>query len=209
MKRLVLLLCLATVAAAQEKVEILIDLEGVHRTGGSTEIAAPDGSIYAPEFDNGGGIGGGVNWYFSSRVSLELKVAALVSGGTIVVRGPDFIGTVELDDAQIYPITAVMQWHPFEKAALRPYFGAGVSHVILRNISQSALAPGLEFDNPTGLVLNGGVHLLTSKRWSLYGDVKYIPIETSAGVRLEDGGSGETSLDVKPLVVSFGIAYHF
>lgn len=204
------LLLVAVSAGAQEKVDLLIDLEGVHRTAGLDPVAGASGVIYTPDFDNGGGIGGGVNWHFSSRVSLELKVAALLTGAEVRVVGPDFIGVIELDDSQVFPITAVLQWHPFEKGSFRPYFGAGVSHVILKNIEETTLTPEIEFDDPTGLVLNGGVRLIMSKRWSMYGDAKYIALETSGSVRFDDTAAPvEADLNVRPLVVAFGLAYHF
>jgi len=206
----VIAFCLAFPVLAQERVDLLFDLEGVHRTGGTESAIGSGGVAYTPKFDNGGGIGGGVNWFFSSRVSLELKIAALLSSGRIgVSAGPDFVGVIKLDDNQIYPITAVMQWHPFEKGSLRPYFGAGVSYVVLKDVEASDLTPEIEFDDPAGLVLNAGVRLVTSKRWGFFGDVKYIPLETSGQVRFGDAEPAEADFDVQPLVVGFGIAYHF
>jgi outer membrane protein W len=210
MKRVILVLLVAVSAGAQERVDLLIDIEGVHRTAGVDPVVGASGVIYRPDFDNGGGIGGGVNWHFSSRVSLELKVAVLWTGAEVRVVGPDFIGVIELEDSRVFPITAVVQWHPFEEGSFRPYFGGGVSHVILTNIGETTLTPEIEFDDPTGLVLNGGVRLIMSKRWSLYGDAKYIPLETSGNVRFDDDEAPvEAEINVRPLVVAFGLAYHF
>jgi outer membrane protein len=210
MKHALFALLVAVSAGAQEKVDLLFDIEGVHRTAGTDPVTGAGGVIYRPDFDNGGGIGGGVNWHFSSRVSLELKVAALLTGAEVRVVGPDFIGVIELDDSQVYPVTATLQWHPFEEGSFRPYFGAGVGHIFMANIEETTLTPDIEFENPTGLLVNGGVRLIMSKRWSLYGDAKYIALETSGSVRFnDDDAPAEAEMNVRPLVVAFGLAYHF
>jgi outer membrane protein len=194
-------------AAAQQSVDLIFDVEGVQRS--SRVEFEPNTVQYIPAFDNGGGIGGGVVFFFSDRVSLEVKVAGLASRLRVRRTGSDFVATVDLGYAQIYPITALVQWHITEKGSFRPYIGAGAGHIILRNVEKSQIGfSAVEFDDPTGLVVNGGVRVPFSKRWSAYGDARYTPIETRARARFE-GTTSTVEIDVKPLVVSFGLAYHF
>jgi outer membrane protein W len=47
-----------------------------------------------------------------------------------------------------------------------------------------------------------------SKRWSIVGDARYTPIETRSEVRFI-GTSSRAEIDVKPLVISTGIAFRF
>lgn len=204
----VLAILLAAVpAAAQRRVDLIFDVEGVH---GSNQVKFEPNSVqYIPAFDKGGGAGAGVNFFFSERVSLEMKVAVLVSKLRIRRTGSDFVATADLGSAQIYPITAILQWHMLSKGSFRPYLGAGAGHIILRNIEKQAIGiEGVEFDDPTGLVVDGGIEILFSKRWSAYGDARYTPIETQARARFT-GTPSRAEIDVKPLVVSFGLAYHF
>ena len=65
----------AVPAAAQRHVDLVIDVEGVRRSN-SFEFE-PNSVRYEPVFANGGGVGAAINWYFSSRVSVETKAAVL------------------------------------------------------------------------------------------------------------------------------------
>lgn len=210
MKRFAALLALAFVATplfAQRNWEIIVDAEGVHRAAGisSSFQFEPGTTVYEPRFDNGGGAGAGVNIWFSDRISLEAKAAALVSHLRVRQTGSDYIANADLGNAQVYPITAIIQWHPMEHGAVRPYLGAGAAHIILRNIERRGF--GVQFDDPTGVVVDGGLRLVLSSRWAAYGDARYVPIETKSTATFSTGGSVE--LKVRPLIVSFGIAYRF
>jgi len=210
MKQLLAFLVVAAIAApafAQRHVEFFVDAEGVRP--GSKATFEPNVVRFEPKFDTGGGLGGGINLFFTDRVSLETKVAALESRLHLRRSGSDFVTVADLGYAQIYPITALLQWHMLEGTAIRPYIGAGVGYVIMRNISRQTFGlSGVKFDNPTGLVVDGGLELSLSKRWSVLGDARYTPIETRSNVTFVGAGS-TARVDVKPLVVSAGIAYRF
>jgi outer membrane protein len=203
MKRLFLLL-MTTASLSAGDVEILVDAEGVHRQSGADTAV----SAYRPEFDNGGGLGVGLNWFFTGRMSLEVKAAVLATEMRLRSVQGDFVGTVTVGSVNMIPVTALVQWHPFEEGALRPYVGAGVAHIFVEDIDAEGLVPRTDFSNPTGLVLDGGVRFSLSSRWSLTGDARYVPIETSGSVRFGNSDS-EADLDVRPLVVGFGVAYRF
>lgn len=212
MKQLIVVLVAAFIAAPamaqrHRRVDLILDAEGVRRTG--TTKFEPNVVRYEPRFDTGGGVGGGINWFFSDRVSIELKVAALKSRLHVRRSGSDFVAVADLGYAQFYPITAVVQWHMLEGTAIRPYVGAGVGHVIVRNIERRTFGlSGVRFEDPTGVVLDAGLELSLSKRWSVIGDARYTPIETGSRVTFA-GTTSRVKIDVKPLVVSTGIAFRF
>jgi outer membrane protein len=208
MKRfaIVALLC-ATPLVAQHRVDFFVDAEGVHRS--SKAVFEPNAVRFEPQFDNGGGLGGGINFFFGDRVSLEAKVAALESRLHVRRSGSDFVTVADLGYAQIYPITAILQWHMLEGTALRPYIGAGAGYMILRNISKQTFGlNGVNFDNSFGLVVDGGLEISLSKRWSILGDARYTPIERTARATFL-GASSSAKIDVKPLTVSTGLAFRF
>ena len=212
MKRFVtvaLVLAAAWPLAAQRRVDLILDLEGVRRTGKNDTTFTPNTLQFRPTFSTGGGLGGGVNWFFSDRLSLEAKVAGIGSHLHVRATGSDFVANIDLGTAQIYPINAILQWHMTEHGALRPYLGAGGAHIIIRNINrQAGIINGVKFDDPTGFVVDGGLELRLSPRWSFTGDARYIPIETNSHATF--GGSGTSvRMHVKPLIVSFGTAYHY
>lgn len=212
MKKLLILslLVVASPVFGQRRFDIFLDLEGVHRTG-STASYSPGTVRFEPTVANGRGIGGGLNFFISDRVSLETKVAVLQSKMKVRIVGRDSVQLITIGDAQMYPLSAVMQWHPVEKAALRPYLGAGIVHTIIKNIDRSipnSSAAGIEFKDPTGLVVDGGLELSLGSRWSVYGDARYVPLETKSRATFV-GASSFTEISVRPLIVSTGLSYHF
>src|SRR6476659_8528005 len=69
MKRFAILtLLVAGPLFAQHRVDIFVDAEGVHRSSKAT--FEPNVVRFEPRFDNGGGIGGGINVFMGDRVSL-------------------------------------------------------------------------------------------------------------------------------------------
>ena len=204
---LALVFLVAAPAAAERRVMIFADVEGVRRS--SDVQFEPNTVMYEPQFDSGGGVGGGVNFFFSSRISLELKVAGLASEMRVRRSGPDFVAIVDVGYAQFYPITALLQWHLTDEGSFRPYLGAGAGYVILRNIDKSIIgASAVEFEDPIGLVVNGGVEIPFSERWSLLADARYTPIESESEVRFV-GTESVARIHVRPLTVSFGLGYNF
>jgi outer membrane protein W len=193
---------------AQRRLDVFFDFEGVRRTGKATNFTG--GTRFEPSFQSGGGIGGGFNLFVSDRLSFEAKVAALETKSRIRVVGSDFIATADLGWAQIYPISAVMQWHLLEHGTIRPYIGAGVVHTILRNINErfGPSATGVHFKDPNGLVLDGGLEFNVARRWKLLADARYVPIETKSRTTFP-GTTSTVDLSVRPAIVSFGLGYRF
>lgn len=212
MKKLMFLslLLAALPVFAQRRVDLFFDLEGVHRTG-STRSFAPGTARFEPTFGTGGGLGGGLNFFLTDRLSLETKVAGLVSRMHVHIFIGDRVANVTLGNAQIYPISAILQWHPVEKASFRPYVGVGAVHTILRNINKTVSgsnATGIRFRDPTGLAIDGGLEISLGSKWSVFGDARYVPVETTSRATFVGAGAA-TELSVRPLVVSTGLSYHF
>jgi len=203
------LLFLAASAAAQQRVDVFFDVEGVRRTGSAVGFT-PGVTRFEPQFNTGGGVGGGLNFFFGDRLSLEAKVAGLGTKGRVRIIGSDFIGTADLGWTQLYPISGVLQWHLAENGVFRPYVGAGVVHTILRNVNKQvgAGATGIRFKDPTGLVIDGGLEFNFGHRWSLLGDARYVPMETNSRATFP-GTTSALTMHVRPLIVSFGMAHRF
>ena len=204
-----LVLLLAATAAAQERVEFFLDAEGVRRSGQISEFT-PGVTHFEPEFRTGGGVGGGFNFFLSDRVSIEAKIAALATKTRVRIAGSDFVGVADLGWAQLYPISAVLQWHALERGALRPYLGIGVVHTVLRNINKQlgVGATGIRFKDPTGAVVDGGIEIALARKWSLLADARYVPMETNSAVTFP-GTSSSLKMHVRPLIASFGAGYKF
>jgi outer membrane protein W len=203
-----LLLCCSFPLYAQRRVDLIIDAEGVRRTGRNTSFS-PNAVRYDPSLGTGGGFGVGIDWYASDRVSLEVKAAALEGNLRVAIIGVDYVLLSRVGRVQVYPITALLKWHVLEHGSLRPYLGVGAAHIFLHDIEkQTSSFTGVKFDDPTGLVLDGGVLLQFSRRWALSGDVRYIPIETSSRATFR-GVSSSVELNIRPVIAGFGIDYRF
>jgi outer membrane protein len=198
----------ATPLMAQRRIDFLIDAEGARRTG-HNESFTP-GVRFDPQFGTGGGAGVGLNFFLSDRVSIEAKAAALESRLRVRIVGSDFIAVANLGRAQIFPISAVLQWHLSEHGTIRPYLGAGVAHVILRDVNHSVTssATGIHFKDPTGFVVDGGLEINLSRRFGIYGDARYIPVETKSTASFV-GTTSAVQMNVRPMIVSGGIAWRF
>lgn len=204
----VLIALVAAPLLAQHRVDVLVDAEGA-RPGRNADFST--GVHFDPQFGTGGGAGLGLNFFLTDRVSIEAKAAALESQLKVRTIGSDFFAVADLGRAQIYPITALLQWHLTEHGTVRPYLGAGITHVILRNINHSVGstgASGIHFKDPTGLVVDGGLEVQLSKRWSILGDARYIPIETKSEAAFI-GTSSSVKMNVRPLIVSTGLSWRF
>lgn len=199
---------IAVPLAAQRRIDFLLDAEGARRTGHNVSFSP--GVRFDPQFGTGGGAGAGLNFFLSDRVSIEAKAAVLESRLRVRVVGTDFIATADLGKAKIYPISAILQWHLSEHGTIRPYIGAGVAHVILQDVNRSvsSTATGIHFKDPTGLVVDGGLEFNLSKRFGIYGDARYIPVETQSSATFV-GTTSSVEMNVRPLIVSAGLAWRF
>ena len=194
--------------AAQRRIDFIIDAEGARRTGHNIEFAP--GTRFDPRFGTGGGIGLGLNFFLTDRVSVETKAAALESRLQVRTIGSDFFAVADLGHAQVFPISAILQWHISEHGTIRPYLGAGAAHVILRNVNRSvgSEASGIRFKDPTGLVVDGGLECNLAKRWGIFGDARYIPIESKSTATFT-GTSSAVQMHVRPLILSAGLVWRF
>src|SRR5258706_1939088 len=190
---------------AQRRIDFLLDAEGARRTG--RNFSFTPGIRFDPQFGTGGGAGIGLNVFLTDRVSVEAKVAALESRLHVRTIGSDFIATADLGRARIYPVSAILQWHLSEHGTIRPYLGAGVAHVILQNINHSVSSfSGIHFKDPTGLVVDGGLEINLAKRWGIFGDARYVPVESKSSATFV-GTPSSVKMNVRPLIVSAGLAW--
>jgi outer membrane protein W len=194
--------------AAQRRIDFIVDAEGARRTG--HDISFAPGVRFDPKFGTGGGVGVGFNFFLTDRVSVETKAAALESQLRVRTIGSDFIAVADLGRARIFPISAILQWHMSDHGTVRPYLGAGLAYVILHNVNRSvgSGANGIRFKDPTGVVVDGGLECNMAKRWGIFGDARYIPVESTSAATFV-GTSSSVRMHVRPLILSAGLAWRF
>lgn len=160
-------------------------------------------------FDREFGVGGGVNVYWSDRVSTEFAVK-WVRPDFLVFRGSDFVLVlINTEGLNIVPVTAVAQYHFRTNAKLRPYLGAGVAYIFFGDVDRGELPDlgDIDIGDDYGFVLNAGFKWPFSDRWSLDANVKFLPGDAEATLVDDEPTTGEAAFS--PLIYSAGISFRF
>lgn len=144
------------------------------------------------------------NWAFEVLAAWPFKHDInLVSGGV----------SVKLAETEHLPPTFSIQYHFMPEGQFQPYAGLGLNYTAFldTDLSQAALDAGLvdiDLDNSVGIAAQIGADIVTSDRWLINVDVRWINIESDA--TLDDGISPETAkVEIDPLVYSLNIGYKF
>ncbi|HUP64053.1 MAG TPA: OmpW family outer membrane protein [Thermoanaerobaculia bacterium] len=201
-----LLTLMGSVDAVSGDFSIIVSGFALDRTGRGLGEEEIQGTTVDFDFDLGGAIGGGLLWQFSRNWAFEGKVAYGRMETRVRRRVGDAIAVLILDDVEIIPVTAVLQWRPDFSGDWDPYLGVGVAHFEFRDLRLGG-NDRISFDNDTGLVLAAGLDIAISERWFINGDVKYVPFETgSEGISVF---GVQEELEFEPILVSVGIRYQF
>ncbi len=161
-------------------------------------------------FDGTLGYGVGANIFFGNRLSTEFAIVRVNSDVGFRRRAA---GPVASTEAEIMPITAVLQFHLLPNARIDPYIGAGAAYVLIDDVD----APdelgnidfeSLDFDDDVGLALNAGVGIRLTNNLGLTIDAKYVPLESSA-TAVRTTGDEEVRFDMNPVIFSAGLSLRF
>ncbi|MCA1733405.1 MAG: outer membrane beta-barrel protein [Acidobacteria bacterium] len=206
MKRTILALALTLVCATAGAGDLSIIVSGqwLEKTGEDEFEGELEESQLDFDFDVGGALGVGLLYEWNEHWGLETKASFGKMDVTVRTFLSDAEFILELDAAEIIPLTAVVQYRFRPNQTWTPYVGAGVAHVIFRDLEFGS--ESINFDDDTGLVVNAGVDLTIGDRWVLNADFKHVPFESGlTGAR--DLGAGE--LEFKPVIASAGLRYRF
>jgi outer membrane protein len=88
----------------------------------------------------------------------------------------------------------------------RPYFGAGINYTRFVSI-KSKLAPDVKMSDSTGWAALAGIDYALNKEWGLFASVDVMKVKS----KLVASGTTvlQTTIDFRPVVYSFGMAYRF
>jgi outer membrane protein len=121
--------------------------------------------------------------------------------GTVAFLGDDVL------DARIVAPTFFMNYH-FGAAGdtWRPYLGAGVNYTKFVRI-KSILADDVKMSDSTGWAAQAGIDYALNKDWSLFASVAALKVKS----KLVAAGTTvlQTTIDFRPIIYSFGVAYRF
>ncbi|HET7435173.1 MAG TPA: OmpW family outer membrane protein [Thermoanaerobaculia bacterium] len=157
-------------------------------------------------FDADLGYGLAANIFWGTRISTEFAVARVNPETNIRRRAVGSSG-----DAEMMPITAVLQFHLAPNGTIDPYIGAGAAYVLFDDVDSNSLngVQHIELKDDVGLALNGGIAIKLGSRFGIVGDVKYVPLSSSARAVYVTGPDSEAKIDINPVIVSAGLQLRF
>jgi outer membrane protein len=121
--------------------------------------------------------------------------------GTVAFLGDDVL------DARILAPTFFVNYHFGSPGdTWRPYLGAGVNYTKFVRI-KSILADDVKMSDSTGWAVQGGIDYALNKDWSLFASVAALKVKSKV---VASGATVlQTTIEFRPIVYSFGGAYHF
>lgn len=161
-------------------------------------------------FDGEMGYGASVNIFWGSRFSTEFAVSQIDLPIALTSR-PRAVG-VQDTNANMIPVTGVLQWHLAPDAMLDPYIGAGAAYILFGNVTKGE-AGNLALDDidsdDLGLVINAGLSIALNENLGINLDAKYVPVGSAARGVLNDANGTETDIEINPIIFSAGLAWRF
>ena len=203
----VLLLIAAAPAFAQDRT---VDVTGFgawfHAAGDEAENADLD-------LESDFGLGIGLNFFLSNRVSLELTASIFEPEGAIQLpessartSSPNAV-TQRFGTVKMLPLTASLQYHFKPEERFDYYIGAGAAYLLFDRFEQADDIDfeEIDFGDDAGFMLQGGFSWRLKGAFAITGDVKYVPFEDSVNV----SGATPLDIDLNPVILSAGGSYHF
>ncbi len=185
-----------------------VDLSGDHTFQGPNAIDNAN-----LNFNSKVGYGAAINVFWADRISTEFAVSvvnpdvAFTSNNPAV---PAFTG----GSLQMIPITGTLQYHFNPNGRVDPYLGAGVAYVLFDNVDNisdlnNVTLRKIDFQDDGGFVANAGLSFDLSPHLAILGDVKYVPVRSSAKAEFASGPGQTTKVDINPLMVAAGLSFQF
>ena len=140
------------------------------------------------------------NWGVELALGLPPRIKAKATGSVA------FLGDDILSAKNVTPTLFVNYHFGANGDRWRPYVGLGINYTRFVGI-QSRLAPDVRMSDSVGPAGKLGLEYVLSNQWSLFGSVSALRVKTD----LVASGSTvlQTTIDLRPVVYSFGAAYRF
>ena len=140
------------------------------------------------------------NWGVELALGLPPRIKAKATGSVA------FLGDDILSAKNVTPTLFVNYHFGSEGDRWRPYVGVGINYTRFVGI-QSRLASDVRMSDSVGPAGKVGLEYVLSRQWSLFGSVSALQVKTD----LVASGSTvlQTTIDLRPVVYSFGAAYRF
>lgn len=214
MKRIALSLCILFLAVPTFAADRYFDLTGwatwVKPQSDNTFNSTNPNQPFDINFRGKLGYGAGVNVFFGRSLSLALDASAVKPDAQFGFPG----STLNQGSIKMIPITGVLQWHLAPTGFIDPYIGAGAAYVLFDNLQNFSDAGKvgvnqINFKDDVGLALNAGIGFNFSPHIGITGDVKYVPVKSSATAVFATGPNQSQKIKINPVMASAGLTFHF
>ncbi len=214
MKRFAFVICIFLVASPIFAADRFFDLTGwatwVKPQSNDTFNSTAPNQPFNINFRGKLGYGAGVNIFLGQTLSLAVDASEVRPDARYGFPG----ATLNQGSLRMVPITGIVQWHFLPKGFIDPYIGAGAAYVLFHDINNVSDIAGvgvsrINFKDDAGLALNGGIGIALSPRIGLTGDVKYVPLKSSATAVFTSGPNQSQKIKINPVMASVGLTFHF
>lgn len=160
-------------------------------------------------FDGTLGYGIAANIFFGNRISTEFAIARVNTDVNFRQRAVANANT----QAELMPITAVLQFHLAPNGRFDPYIGAGAAYVLIDDVDTPDELNNIDFESidfkdDVGLALNAGLGIKLTNNFGITLDAKYVPLESSA-TAVRTTGNQDVKFDMNPVILSAGLSLRF
>ncbi|HJW92720.1 MAG TPA: OmpW family outer membrane protein [Thermoanaerobaculia bacterium] len=156
------------------------------------------------------GYGAAANVFFGNTVSLELAASRVRPKANLTSAGL----SSNNNRVSMVPITAVLQWHFAPNGFIDPYIGGGAAYVLFNDIDGARGANDLgvnriRFKDDAGFAADAGLSIKFGSNMDIHGDVKYVPLKSSATAVFITGPNSETRVKINPVIATAGVGFRF
>jgi outer membrane protein len=205
----VLLLILAVPMSAQSRAFDLTGYAAWVDTSSEGTFNEDTANPVDVNFDGTLGYGIGANIFWGDRISTEFAIVRVNSDVGFRQRAVANSNT----QAELMPITGVLQFHFAPNGRIDPYIGAGAAYVLIDDVDTPEELNNIDFErldfkDDVGLALNAGLGIRLTNNFGLTLDAKYVPLESSA-TAVRTTGSTDVKFDINPVILSAGLSLRF
>ena len=151
--------------------------------------------------DPDGYLEGEVAYFYNNYVSFGASISYLRSKELIAT----FSGRNDTGNINMYPISALVNFHIAPYGTLRPYIGAGVHYTRINTDFQN-----IAVDDSSGFLLQAGADYWFDKKWGVNLEIKQYFMEVDADLtQLTTPNTVTQQSTVDPLLISGGFVFRF
>lgn len=145
------------------------------------------------------------SYFLTDQVAAELILAT--TPHRVSAKGTP-LGDADLGKVWLLPPTLTLQYHPFPKAQISPYVGAGINYTIFYGV-KSGDTVHIDYKNRFGWALQAGCDIALTEQWSFNIDVKKLFLRTPTSINAGLPALITSKVHIDPVLVGVGFGYRF